>query len=481
MGHVFISYSRRDREIVDKIANALKKSDVEAWVDREDIRAGNSWRLQIVEAIEACDAFILVLSPNSVASDNVRKEIDLAQDSGRVTIPILLEPVKLPTAIRYQLAGLQFIDVSMLGLDEAFKQLVKSIEHERPQKKQIDEPEVKQTELVIEGVDLSAFDTVKQQQLIKFLADLTGASQSQLKIAKLSAGSVHAVVEMPSQTAYQLKTMALNREARFKELGIVCLRLTGNQNFINISRGTFSKTAATGVLNSLWLRISFATLFIILATLILLWMLIFAPKPQTPNIPPTLPPASTMTSTAISTMTATSTDVPSTVTLAAIPSSTQSIDRCNLFDKEKIKLVMLPWYSGTPVTFYFKFSEGIPGLENKSVEDGQPWDYSVDIAEKAANHCGTIEGYENRLYCSVPLPSQYSYTLVPLALMVNNCEIPIFSNPVAELPKIEGADNSSSGSSTCGPMPAMESPEYSTWCSCAGASAIEDGFCIIPQ
>jgi len=474
MSHIFISYSRRDKEIVDNIVNTLKEAGMEAWIDREDIRAGNSWRLQIVEAIEACDVFILVLSPNSAASDNVRKEIDLAQDSGRVTIPILLEPVKLPAAIRYQLAGLQFIDVPMLGLEDALKQLVNAVEHERPQ--QQDEPTTKQVELVIEGVDLAAFDAVKQQQLIEFLANLSGAKQSQLKIAKLSAGSVHAFVDMSTQTAYQLKTMALNREARFKELGIVSLRLVGNLNFIDISRGTFSKTAATKSAKSLWPRISF-TIFFILTALILLWMFVFAPKSQTPNIPAT--PTPTLTVTPTLTFTNIPTEVPPTATLTVVHTPTQYKDRCSLFDGENIQLVTLSWYSGAPLIFYLKFPNGIPGLENKDLEDGQPWNYSVSIAGKDAENCRFIEGYKTRLYCSISLSSAYSYTLVPLTLRVNNCETPIFSNPVAELPKIKSAGNN--GGSSCGPTPALGSSGYLTWCTCVDPNGLEDGFCITPN
>ena len=121
---------------------------MEVWIDREDICAWNSWRLQIVEAIEACDVFILAPSSNSATSDNVRKEIRSRTGFRACVDLILLEPVKIPPAIRYKLAGVQFIDVSMIGLDKALKQLVKSIEHERPQKKQLDKPETKQVELV---------------------------------------------------------------------------------------------------------------------------------------------------------------------------------------------------------------------------------------------------------------------------------------------------------------------------------------------
>lgn len=68
MGQVFISYSRRNKEIVDRIVSEMDRASMDVWIDREDIKAGNSWRLQIVQAIDACDAFVLMLSAHPAPS-----------------------------------------------------------------------------------------------------------------------------------------------------------------------------------------------------------------------------------------------------------------------------------------------------------------------------------------------------------------------------------------------------------------------------
>lgn len=127
MSHVFVSYSRRDKEVVDRIVHAMEQSGMKIWIDREAIKAGNSWRVQIVEAIDTCDAFVLMLSSNSAISENVQKEIILAQDTTRKTFVVLLEPLKLPAEIRYQLAGLQFIELQALGFDVASSQLTATV------------------------------------------------------------------------------------------------------------------------------------------------------------------------------------------------------------------------------------------------------------------------------------------------------------------------------------------------------------------
>ncbi len=76
---IFISYSRKDQEFVDQLVADLEAHGVGVWVDRGDIVAGAAWRQQIVEGIKNCPVFLLVLSPNSIESGNVNRELTLAE------------------------------------------------------------------------------------------------------------------------------------------------------------------------------------------------------------------------------------------------------------------------------------------------------------------------------------------------------------------------------------------------------------------
>ena len=336
MSHIFISYSRRDTETVDQIAGSLNDSGLDVWLDRHDIKAGNQWRVQIVEAIDTCEAFVLMLSPHSAASDNVRKEIDLAQDAGRTIFAILLEPVKLPATIRYQLAGLQFIDVSMLGFEPAVSQLVETLNEHVAALRAVAEPQSRQAELVIQGVNLKDFSAEKQQQLLDFVAQLTNVGQSELKIANLAAGSVHVFVDMPPRAAYELKTLALNQDPRLKRFGIVALRLDGNQKYVNTANGMLMANAAVGPLTLLWLKLPalFSSavgvtggklLALLVAGLVIAGVGLTIPKrtdlPVLPNPTPTstLPVVDESTSTSMPVDTATNT---ATVNLTATATAT---------------------------------------------------------------------------------------------------------------------------------------------------------------
>jgi len=253
MSEIFTSYSRRDTEIVEKFVTELTQAGLKIWIDREDILAGNSWRVQIVKAIDTCDAFVLMLSGNSAISTNVQKEVTLAQDSGRDIFIVMLEPVKPPAEMRYQLAGLQFIDLQALGFDKATAQLIEALKEHLKKNKPAEVQTQHQTELVIQGIDLSAFTADKQAQLLLFISSLANTDPSRLQIASMTIGSVHVFVNMPASTAFQLKTLALNRDKRFKKLGITALRLAGDSKFINISLGILTAAATIGFLQSLWL------------------------------------------------------------------------------------------------------------------------------------------------------------------------------------------------------------------------------------
>ncbi len=68
MADVFISYSRPDGEFVHRLHDALKAAGKEVWVDFEDIAPASPWARVVTEAIGACEAFVFVISPDSVGS-----------------------------------------------------------------------------------------------------------------------------------------------------------------------------------------------------------------------------------------------------------------------------------------------------------------------------------------------------------------------------------------------------------------------------
>ena len=113
---VFISYSRRDAPAVDRLATELERRGLRVWVDRSGLVGGADWTTEIVAAIREADAFVVVLSRWSIASDDVANELHLAGERNLPVFPVLLETVEIPETLAYHLAGRQRYE---LGGDQA--------------------------------------------------------------------------------------------------------------------------------------------------------------------------------------------------------------------------------------------------------------------------------------------------------------------------------------------------------------------------
>ena len=95
---VFISYSRKDKDFVRRLDEALKSRGREAWVDWEDIRPTEEWMQAIYAAIEGSDTFVFVLTPDSVASAVCGREIAHAAVHNKRMVPIVARDVNADTA-----------------------------------------------------------------------------------------------------------------------------------------------------------------------------------------------------------------------------------------------------------------------------------------------------------------------------------------------------------------------------------------------
>jgi WD40 repeat protein len=89
MGHVFISYSRADRDYVERLASHLESEKIDVWLDFE-IGSGQRWAEVLRQKIEECDVMIVVMSPAAERSDMVEVEIDLARSRHKPIMPLLL-------------------------------------------------------------------------------------------------------------------------------------------------------------------------------------------------------------------------------------------------------------------------------------------------------------------------------------------------------------------------------------------------------
>lgn len=92
---VFLSHSSQDRHFVDELAGNIRRHGIPVWYSVTNILGAQQWHDEIGAALQRCDWFALVLSPQSVDSIWVKRELLYALSHNRFEnkiIPIMFEP-----------------------------------------------------------------------------------------------------------------------------------------------------------------------------------------------------------------------------------------------------------------------------------------------------------------------------------------------------------------------------------------------------
>ena len=96
MKDIFISYSREDRAIAQRVAHGLEASGLSVWWDR-DIQVGSEWDKTIEEALAGAKCVVVLWTAQSKQSRWVRAEARAALKEEKV-VPLMLEPNAIPLA-----------------------------------------------------------------------------------------------------------------------------------------------------------------------------------------------------------------------------------------------------------------------------------------------------------------------------------------------------------------------------------------------
>jgi hypothetical protein len=113
----FISYSRVDQKFALRLSEELKSFGFNVWLDQIDIPKGARWDDEIEWALMNCDVFIVILTPHSSNSQNVKDEIGIAVDDKKQVIPILLKQCVIP----FRLRRFQYVDFTKMSFQEGFE------------------------------------------------------------------------------------------------------------------------------------------------------------------------------------------------------------------------------------------------------------------------------------------------------------------------------------------------------------------------
>jgi hypothetical protein len=122
---VFVSYQRTDELFARRVREHLAAAGVRTWMDQYDIPVGAYWPDEIDRGLAASDIVVGILSPDAVASRNVKNEWDwaLARDK-----PLLLLMTRW-TEIPHRYVSINYIDATTdqrRALDALLQHLIES-------------------------------------------------------------------------------------------------------------------------------------------------------------------------------------------------------------------------------------------------------------------------------------------------------------------------------------------------------------------
>jgi TolB-like protein/Tfp pilus assembly protein PilF len=124
---VFISYASKDVAVAEALCKALEGAGIACWIAPRDVIPGEFYADAIVQAINACQFLVLVLSESSSTSPHVVREVERASAKKRPVISFRIDLTPLPPGLEYFLSASHWLDASTGGAERAFPKLIEAV------------------------------------------------------------------------------------------------------------------------------------------------------------------------------------------------------------------------------------------------------------------------------------------------------------------------------------------------------------------
>ena len=116
---VFISYSRKDTAIADKVCAAFDKVGISYFIDRQGIGGGFEFPRVLAENIIGSQLFLLLASENAYASKFTTNEIVFAfnKKPKQSILPYIIDGSSLPLELEFTFAGINWRNIADHPID----------------------------------------------------------------------------------------------------------------------------------------------------------------------------------------------------------------------------------------------------------------------------------------------------------------------------------------------------------------------------
>ena len=119
---IFISHSSLDNE-PKEYCRRLEAAGLKCWIAPRDIKPGQTYQQGILDGIEQCSTMLVFISSNALdRSNEIGKEVTLAEYDGKRIIPVFIENVRLRGQLKYDLINKQWIE-AWGGIEQGIREL----------------------------------------------------------------------------------------------------------------------------------------------------------------------------------------------------------------------------------------------------------------------------------------------------------------------------------------------------------------------
>ena len=121
---VFISYSRANFDIADKIRHVLEQNNLKCWIAPRDIPSGKNYLRGVAEGIRMTKIVVLVYSKHSQNSDYVNNEVEMAFSNNKPILSFNIDQSEPSEDMKYYLKVTQWLNAYPNPEDE-FETLIR--------------------------------------------------------------------------------------------------------------------------------------------------------------------------------------------------------------------------------------------------------------------------------------------------------------------------------------------------------------------
>jgi TolB-like protein/Tfp pilus assembly protein PilF len=124
---VFLSHASQDSAIALSVCEALERTGLTCWMSPRDVTPGAFYADEIVHAIDAAKALVLILSQNAATSPHVLREVERATSKRHPLVSFRIDQATLPAGLEYFLNTSHWLDASKSEIALVMPKLVAAV------------------------------------------------------------------------------------------------------------------------------------------------------------------------------------------------------------------------------------------------------------------------------------------------------------------------------------------------------------------